>query len=485
MTADGFYHCSVKSVGRGNGASIVAKSAYRAGVRIEDERTGDVADYRARGGVAETFTVARDGVTPPDIGKLWNDAERAEVRTNGRLATETVIAFPQEFDAATRRKLGEEFARSIVGKHGIVAQVSIHAPDREGDARNWHAHILFSHREFGPDGFGDIANTRTMTRKRKGREVQEQIAGIAATPADIKTIRKEWEQTVNREYERQGLDIRIDHRSHKDRGLDQEPTKHLGPTASQMERDEPGLSDRAAVNREITQRNAARILAAMREAEVSQIKAEIIDLKADLAMQESRDAAQGRTDDVRPVFTAAAARTTEPAAEIFDRDAANRAADDRIVDAAIANAEAQKARQQPGADAGRETRGGEVDPSGGPEAERAAEREQARPASRIESRIADCAEKAARLGATVLEDASGRRVDRVEALADYFRPDDERQTHAVTVHGREAFAARLEDVGIALVRVTETDAKALAALREQEEFDRASGLAHKPRRRYP
>ncbi len=111
----------------------------------------------------------------------------------------------------------------------------------------------------------------------------------------------------------------------------------------------------------------------------------------------------------------------------------------------------------------------------------AAEREQVRPASQIESRIADIADQAARLGATVLEDATGRRVDRVEALADHFRPEGERQTHTVSVHGQEAFAARLEEAGIAIVRVTETDTRALAALREQEEFDRASGLAHQPR----
>jgi len=114
-------------------------------------------------------------------------------------------------------------------------------------------------------------------------------------------------------------------------------------------------------------------------------------------------------------------------------------------------------------------------------AERAAEREQVRPASQLESRIADIAGQAARLGATVLEDASGRRVDRIEALADYFRPDGERQTHTVTVQGREAFAARLEEAGIAIARVTEADVTALAALREQEGFDRLSSLAHQPR----
>jgi hypothetical protein len=105
-------------------------------------------------------------------------------------------------------------------------------------------------------------------------------------------------------------------------------------------------------------------------------------------------------------------------------------------------------------------------------AERAAEREQARPASWIESRIAALAEQTARLGATVLEDASGRRVDRSEALADRLRLDGERQTHTVTVQGREAFMAQLDDAGIAIVRVTETDAHALDALRTDENLAR-------------
>jgi hypothetical protein len=111
-------------------------------------------------------------------------------------------------------------------------------------------------------------------------------------------------------------------------------------------------------------------------------------------------------------------------------------------------------------------------------AERRAEREQARPASWIENRVAECAELAARRGATVLEDANGRRVDRVEALADRLRLDGERQTHTVTVHGRKAFAAQLEDAGIALVRVTETDAKALDALRADENLARLAAEAN-------
>ncbi|MBV8401726.1 MAG: hypothetical protein JOZ17_23835 [Acetobacteraceae bacterium] len=63
------------------------------------------------------------------------------------------------------------------------------------------------------------------------------------------------------------------------------------------------------------------------------------------ATQPDYAAAKGLVDDIRPLFEAAAARVTEPAAPIFDRDAAGRMADERIIDSAIAAA--QEARQTP------------------------------------------------------------------------------------------------------------------------------------------
>jgi hypothetical protein len=91
-----------------------------------------------------------------------------------------------------------------------------------------------------------------------------------------------------------------------------------------------------------------------------------IELAAERAMQEARAEAQGRTDDVRPVFEAAAARATEPAAPVYDRDADNAAWEAKLAEAAI-NAEAQKGQQQPGDSAVRETRGGAGEPSSGTE----------------------------------------------------------------------------------------------------------------------
>ena len=67
-----------------------------------------------------------------------------------------------------------------------------------------------------------------------------------------------WEQVANAHLARAGLDIRIDHRSHQERGLEIEPTEHMGVHATQMERRGKAVG-RARLDREAAQRNAALI----------------------------------------------------------------------------------------------------------------------------------------------------------------------------------------------------------------------------------
>lgn len=314
MTAAGFYHCSVKSVGRANGRSVVAAAAYRAGERLTDASTGQVQDYQLRRGVLDTFILAGDGAPAwaHDREALWNAAERAELRSNGRLATELELALPHELSDAQRKQLLTEYLRPIIAQHGVAADVAVHAPGQGRDHRNVHAHVLLTHRELGTDGFGDIANERTIIKRAQGQERETRIAGLAATPADIRAIRQGWEQAINRAYERADLDIRTDHRSHEERGLEAEPTKHLGPTAAAMER-RGAESERGVANREITQRNSGRRELATLETEARAIGAEIIDLQAERAKRAAREDA--------PIATDAAPEARERPGARADREA--------------------------------------------------------------------------------------------------------------------------------------------------------------------
>jgi hypothetical protein len=311
VTTAGFYHCSVKGVGRTDGRSIVAAAAYRSGEQLYDEITGQYADYRARNGVVDKFIITRADAPAwaQDRSQLWNGAERSEKRANGKLATEIELALPHELSAEMRKALVATFARTIVERYGVAADVAIHEPGREGDHRNHHAHILITHRMLDADGFVLI---------EKGQRRDRGLSKLAEGPKAIVAIRREWEQFVNLAYERAGLDIRVDHRSHEDRKIPQEPTIHLGPVATEIERN-GGHSDRGDINRDIEKRNAEREQLAALGIKESDISSEI-------------QAAQ------------AATRTPEPQPPIFDRDRENDEWEQAVAAAAIAAAEkAEKA----------------------------------------------------------------------------------------------------------------------------------------------
>ncbi|WP_299656742.1 MobA/MobL family protein [uncultured Jannaschia sp.] len=71
-------------------------------------------------------------------------------RSAGRSAT--ALALPSEISAAERAWIVRDFAGALVDRDGVVADVAIHAPHREGDQRNHHAHVLTSTRVLGPRG---------------------------------------------------------------------------------------------------------------------------------------------------------------------------------------------------------------------------------------------------------------------------------------------------------------------------------------------
>jgi Ti-type conjugative transfer relaxase TraA len=279
MTAMGYYHCSVDGVGKSAGRSIVAAAAYRSGERLIDESTGIAHNFERRRGVLASFIVLP--VDAPawaqDRERLWNAANAADPRANARLATELELALPHELSASQRRELVEDFARGLVERYGVAVDVALHEPGEGRDHRNHHAHVVISHRQLGPDGFGDVAHKHTIRKKIKGVYRDVNVVGIAATAGDVKQLRLAWQNAVNRAYREAGLDIEVDARSHRDRGIEREPTQHLGPTAAGIER-AGRQSERGDINRDIARRNGER---ERLHAEAERVSAEIIDLAAE------------------------------------------------------------------------------------------------------------------------------------------------------------------------------------------------------------
>ena len=236
-----WYHCSVKPVSRSAGRSVVAAAAYRLGECLHDERYQTMHDYTRRRGVEATFTIA-----PPDAPQwahdhqaLWNAAEHAETRKNSTLAREVELALPSLLSPEERQRIAEQFAGELVDRYGVAVSVAIHAPGGKGDDRNYHAHILFTTREMTPEGLGK--KTRVLDDKKTG-------------PQEVKKLRELAADIINTVLKDANADIRVDHRSFKERGIDREPTTHLGPSATEIER-RGETSDRGDINRQAEQTN--------------------------------------------------------------------------------------------------------------------------------------------------------------------------------------------------------------------------------------
>lgn len=98
-------------------------------------------------------------------GQLWREAERAEQtvdrktgevrwKKRGQTAKHMVIALPRELTDQQQQELVEAFIDQVLQplRHGVALEWAIHR-----DSGNPHAHLIYSTRTLGPEGFGKKA----------------------------------------------------------------------------------------------------------------------------------------------------------------------------------------------------------------------------------------------------------------------------------------------------------------------------------------
>jgi len=245
------YHLSMKPVSRATGRSAVASMAYRAGEKLTNERDGITHDYTAKQGVEHAEIVLPEGVNADwarDRSDLWNAAEFAEKRKDARVAREFEIALPHELSAEQRLEATREFAQDLANRYGAAVDFAIHAPHDASDVRNHHAHVMMTTRQVGENGLGEKTY---LERENKWLLSND----LPTTDMQLLDIRQRWEGIANERLAMAGLDIRIDHRSHMERGLEIAPTEHMGVHATQMERRGLDVS-RTRLDEDAAQRNA-------------------------------------------------------------------------------------------------------------------------------------------------------------------------------------------------------------------------------------
>lgn len=303
------YHLEAKIVSRGAGRSAVAAAAYLSCSRMLNEYDGVQHDYTHKQGLGwrQVFLPATAPAEWQDREILWNAVEETETAKDSRLAREFVAALPIELSREKQIQLLQDFIKEQFVADGMCADAAIHDPYPPG--HNPHAHILLTVRPLDEKGKWQYKTEKEYLCVKDGEErgftaaefKQAQADGwekqyqykvgkkkvymapsaaqaqgyerVSKYPKSTKYGRQNpiterwnsdeqlvlwrtaWADVANHYLERTGHEERIDHRSHAERGLDEQPTIHEGVFARSLER-QGVISDRCEINRQIKADNA-------------------------------------------------------------------------------------------------------------------------------------------------------------------------------------------------------------------------------------
>lgn len=307
------YHLSVKPISRSAGRSATAAAAYRSAEKIYDRTSGEVFDYTRKRGVEHSEIVLPASAAKRDIHwardrqQLWNAAEVAENRKDARVAREYEVALPHELTKQQRLELTRRLATELANRFGCAVDFSIHKPHRDGDERNFHAHVMATTRVVEATGLG--AKTEI-----EWKDTDRAKKGLPSARHEITAIREQWAMLANQALREANVPERIDHRTLEAQGIDREPTIHLGPSVSALQR--RGIPTRVEKRiewdaREIAQRRIeiaaelGRLATEQRETEQSLIalSTDVMAAKRDrdqgLSMADRRQNAAERWKDYR------------------------------------------------------------------------------------------------------------------------------------------------------------------------------------------
>jgi hypothetical protein len=233
------FHLHVRRISKINGK--LALSSYQYIARIGRYCTrGDIVRKVASEDLPWWVT-SKSGI------EFWQQADSMHMRSNGRLLFSIDIALPRSLSVYQQNQLAENFvfslARLSVGtKTGGVLTTSyaVHEGMRADDAvtlrrSNPHLHVLIS---------PSIVDGHKRSKENWFRRANANNALESGSPRStyigtkrwLLAVRQEWARLANVALKAAGLALRLDHRSHADRGLPVTPTIHVGAKASHLAR---------------------------------------------------------------------------------------------------------------------------------------------------------------------------------------------------------------------------------------------------------
>lgn len=298
------YHLEAKVISRSVGRSAVAAAAYMSCSKIFNDYDGVQHDYTRKHGL-----IYEQVLLPPqapsewqDRSVLWNAVEEAEKTKDSRLAREFVVALPVELSREQNISLIAEYVKDNFVADGMCTDFCIH----DTDGHNPHAHIMLTVRPLDINGKWQSKTEKEYLCVKNGEEWGFTSAEFKSAQSDgwekqyqyfvgkkkvymppsqaeglervskypkstrydrqnpiterwnseeqLQIWRKNWADISNKYLEIAKSESRIDHRSHKARGIDEQPTIYEGISARIVEK-KGGISERCELNRQIKEDN--------------------------------------------------------------------------------------------------------------------------------------------------------------------------------------------------------------------------------------
>ncbi len=186
-------------------------------------------------GQANSFGTIGD--TLEERMRFWDLVHEHESSAGGRTQSRLVLELPHEAPPRARHEIVRRFVKEFEDK-GIPYWASIHEPTKDNDARNHHAHVVFTDRPMArmrhPETGEEVWDfTVAETYKKKNRVRKTHFPHRQNRDPDmrrrdwVKDSRKRFAAIVNDVMVEEGIDVRYDPRSYKDMGLDVAPMKNV------------------------------------------------------------------------------------------------------------------------------------------------------------------------------------------------------------------------------------------------------------------
>ena len=282
---------SFKIISRGKGQSCMASCAYYSGEKKYSEyeccwKYPHSSPSRVK--LVEVMLPPNAPKAYADPQTLWNAVDAAETSVNAQTARSMLFALPRELTDGQNLALVRDFCQKEFVDKGMVCNFFYH----DKDDGNPHVHIMLTLRAMDENGKWLPKSKNVYALDENGNRIRAPNGSWKRVKVDTvdwnerkygEIWRQDWAAAQNAALEAAGRAERVDMRSLERQGVeDRLPQKHLGPTASALER--KGVSsERGDENRKIISVN--KMLASLQKT-VREIGAWLDELRKAVSRQQ-------------------------------------------------------------------------------------------------------------------------------------------------------------------------------------------------------